>query len=148
MNEFGNNNLDENIIPKDNSSESLYFKKSIFFLIIVIVWVVIVIVDLSIVFTIEEKEESDNHKPTEIYQINCFHEVKEDSTTIQLLSKSFQTKEKIQIFVNETLANDIWEFKVEKAGKYFVKIELRESNIDNIFKDIQTLISVEFSSGQ
>ena len=45
----GNDDLKDDIIPKDKNSKSLFIKKIIIFSIILIIWVLIVIIELSVV---------------------------------------------------------------------------------------------------
>ena len=152
MDPFGNDDLKDDIIPKDKNSKSLFIKKIIIFLIALIIWVLIVIIELSVVLNSEENEQTDNKEQkdvsnmTEIGEIICYHEVVNDPEELQLISEKFDKNLKLEIYVNGTKVNDSIKYKIDQKGIYQVKIILFEPNINYIFKDIQSLTSVDLDS--
>ena len=136
----GNDDLKDDIIPKDKNSKNLFIKKIIFFLVIIIVWVIIVIIELSIVLNSDDNEQAHNKDEekdisnlTEIGEIICYHEVLNDPEELQLISEKFDKNIKLEIYVNETKVNNSIKYKIIQKGIYHVKIVLFEPNINYIF---------------
>ena len=137
--------LKDDIIPKDqNNSKGPLVKKIIIFSVIVIAWAVLVTVELIVVFS--SKEEEKTLTTTTNITINCLHEIQNAPNEFLLISNNFTTKGKLEIYINDTKADNITKYKPDKNGTYFVKIVLDDPKIDFLFKNVQTLTSIEFDS--
>ena len=77
----------------------------------------------------------------------CYYDVPTIKTEIPILNEDFQKKSKFNIFINGQLIPFSRQHKFDNLGEQIVVFDIYDDiNMDNMFKDIQTLTSVEMYS--
>ena len=139
-------NLDDFIIPEFSIKQKCklsFWKKMIIFGIILFTWITIMIIELVIVFS--EKKKGDNR----IGVFTCIYEILDHTQNISLVSENFNTSSNYKIEIDDSIYiqknPNFYKFKF--PGNHTVKFILYdEINMDNMFKNITDLVSIDMKS--
>ena len=116
-----------------------------FFLLILII--IIIIVVLSIQKSSSEKKDEEEEDPntlSKIAIINCTFDINIIQNEISILNDDYIKSSKFYIFINGQKISFSKKYKFEKVGVNIVTFDIYEDiNMDDMFKNIQELISVE-----
>jgi len=131
--------IDENMIEELNEKKKcpLWIKILIPFLIILIIIIIIVII------LIKSGESQEKY-----ISLKCSYDIQTISESTQLISKEFSENIKTIMIINGKERDFNKSLIFEETGLINIEFHLYESKLkmDNLFKDIYTLISIEINS--
>ena len=137
---------------KGNREKKFQWKNIVFigsiFLIIIIITI------LLLVFLFEKSNdnsnENDSNEPkdkVEIGIINCTYEINSVKEEVNIIGKDFESISSFDIYINGKKENPSKSYNFTKIGINTIIFKLYEDiNMDNMFKNISFLISVEMTS--
>ena len=106
---------------------------------IVVIALVIIIVAVS-----SSSKSSGNASMKNNTVLFCYYDVDTTQREIPILNEDFQKKTKMNIFINQQLVPFSKQHKFDKLGEQIVVFDILDDlNMDYMFKDIQSLTSVE-----
>ena len=156
-------NLKDEINKKEKKSnlEILNKKKLIIAISVLIIAVIAIILIIVIALkTKKEKKGKNQSDSTEndpipkdnnyLGLINCVYLIDDNLTTTKILSEDFQNQDdNIDIYIEEKKDKYKKEYKFEEKKEYNITFKLKgKINMDYMFKNIDTLISVSMESSK
>ena len=116
--------------------------------------IIIIITILLLVFLFEKSNdnsnENDSNEPkdkVEIGIINCTYEIHSVKEEVNIIGKDFESISSFDIYINGKKENPSKSYNFTKIGINTIIFKLYEDiNMDNMFKNISFLISVEMTS--
>ena len=128
------NDEEPEINRKTEKEKASSIKKKIFITLIIIILIFIVLI-----FTIISLCNSNEGR------IKCRYNISDISNYVQILSKDFKKNSNIEIIINDIKQKEFTnKYKFEKLGSNNITFHFNNKiNLDNMFKDISSLISIE-----
>ena len=122
--------------------KALPWKKIIIFGSIAIAAIILIIVLIILL----SKNSSDNPSEEKISvgNIYCIYDISSDNAETNILGNEFNKLSNFDIYINGKIIKYSKVHKFDKIGANTVEFKLYENiNMDNMFKDVSSLISVE-----
>ena len=142
---FGINDFNSDISESEPKKTNLK-KKITLIIIISVVFIIVLLIAYFIIFNspVEEKKESI------LGEINCIYDIQNTNKEIQILGDDFSNSENIEIYIDDELIKYSKNLKFSSIGSKSIKYKLYNNviNMDNMFKDISSIISVDMSSSK
>ena len=142
---------EENAFYNDFSSEDIKQQKKLspkllkLLIGISIIFVLIIVFIIILIIFLNSPKNNDNQKSLGI--ITCIYDIKDISKDTMILSNNFEKNSNFEIFINNKAVPYTKSYSFSQIGKNEVKFELYDDiQIDNMFKNISTLISVKMNS--
>ena len=125
-----------------NDSNKIKINKKIISLIVIISLIIISLIIILIILL----SSSKSYK-SEIGQINCKYDVKIKNKDINILGEKFEKNSEFDIFIDGKLIKYSKKYVFAQKKTYQIQFRLYENlNMDFMFKNIDSLISVEMIS--
>ena len=141
INDLGSMNSDK---IKANEAKKNYFIIGGIMIALIILMIVIIIFMASG----SSSDNKKNEKKSSIGTINAIYEINMINTKISILGEEFKKNSDFDIYIDNQKMNQYSKVYIfNKIGIYKINIELYEDiNMDYMFKDIQSLVSVGMNS--
>ena len=136
---------------KDKKYKCSSLNKKIFLSIIIIILIlfsILLIVIISISNKSEGKKEEESPEKEILGEILCQYQINDITSEIQILNKDFKKISNFDIIINGIKLKDYTtKYKFSSNGKNEIKYVFYDNiNIDNMFKDIGSIKTVEMIS--
>ena len=123
------------------------------FLIITFIIIIIIIVSSSDSGSNEQKKEEDKKEEEEvptlpvIGEITCTYYIQSNNKNTLILGNDFNKDSDFSIYIDGKIIKYSKEYQFSSTGNHIIQFKLyNKINMDNMFKDITDLISVEMKS--
>ena len=140
-------NSEENVI---DSNKGNYFSRN---KILIIILSIIIVLSIIIIIIVSVKKASSNNNSSNklnygIGQITCIYNIKNITEKTKILGYDYINDENIGIIYKNKMINSVKEFEFKNIGneKIIFVINNNNLNLDNMFKNVTSLISVEIKS--
>ena len=121
-------------------------KKITIFSIALTAFIVLLILILVIILSSGNKKEEEQLLPT-IGELICEYEIKDENHNTVILSYDFIKKTNFDIMINNKIIKFNKEYKFTEKGMNTVIFQIKEDlNMDSMFKDVSSLISINITS--
>ena len=139
----------------ESEASKLALKRNSLKLKIIIATIICLLVIGIIIIIIILLSKNKNDKDEDYYYkkalgiINCKYKIVDASSPTPLLSKDFKKEKKIDILINNKKVDFSYDYKFSKIGNYNISFLFYDNlNMDNIFKDISSLIEIDMISNK
>ena len=142
---FGNSiPIKESILNEDQNKDKPTGHK-INYCVVSIILILLFIVSIIAIMILLLKSDSDL---SNYGQINCIYSINDTNNEIPIINPNYIKNQKFYILIDNNKIKYRTNYKFQTLGYHNITIILNELNIDmnNMFKDISSLISVEMSS--
>ena len=141
-----NEAFEQNFSLSDTSLKKKLNNNSITKKLIILILLIIIIITLIIVITIILLNENKEKENSILGEITCIYDIERKGSN-QILSNDFQKLNNFDIYINDEKIKYSKIYDFQGVGKNIIKYILYEDlNMNNMFKDIQTLISINLTS--
>ena len=142
---FGNSNLIKESILNEEQDKNKKKDNKINYCVTSIILILILIVSTIaiVIFLIKSKSDLNNYG-----QINCINNINDTNNEIPIINPNYIKNQKFYIKIDNNIIKFRMNYKFQTLGIHNIAIIFNELNIDmnNMLKDISSLISVEMSS--
>ena len=138
----------ENEVDKLNNYSTYNKNKKLKFVLTFLVLILILIGIIIIIIILILKNKKESHKLRNYGQINCIYNINNINNSSPIFNPNYIKKQKLSILIDNKTFEYSNCYLFNETGSHNITIVLNEKNIDmnNMFKDIYSLISVEMIS--
>ena len=115
----------------------------------ILVIALIVSIIIIVIASSNSSENDKSNKTSEIGVINCIYDIQSTSSETQILGLFFNLESKLDIYIDDKKVKYTKSYLFDKSKEYSIQYKIYDNfNMDFMFQDISSLISVEFISNK